>query len=143
MYSEDTLGFYIPVKSHQLLINNYDMYILGTNCSSHDTSAAIIKDGQVLFAVEEERLNGKKHTREFPINAIRACLDFADITINDINIVAVPFIYSDLIQKRYLNYWAENYPATIERMLSEMDTVKELLNVENKIRKTLNFKGEI
>ncbi len=119
------------------------MYILGTNCSSHDTSAALIKDGKVLFAVEEERLNGEKHTRQFPVNAIKACLDFAGITIDDIDVIALPFVYTDLVQKRYLNYWAQNYPATKERMLAEMNTVKDLSDVENKIRETFNFKREI
>ena len=54
----------------------YNLYYLGLNVFSHDTSACIFKDGKLLVAIEEERLNLKKHTREFPFKAIQLCLNY-------------------------------------------------------------------
>ncbi len=48
--------------------------ILGLNCYHTDTAACLIKDGKLEFAIEEERLNRKKHTSELPILSIRECL---------------------------------------------------------------------
>src|SRR2546430_12615760 len=44
----------------------------------HDSSACIARDGELLFAVAEERISRLKHDPGFPKNAIRACLDFAN-----------------------------------------------------------------
>ena len=46
-------------------------YILGISCGYHDSAAALIKDGKVLGAVEEERFTGIKHDSSFPINTIK------------------------------------------------------------------------
>ena len=54
------------------------MLTLGINYSQmHDSSACIVRDGELLFAVAEERLSRLKHDASFPHLAIRACLDFA------------------------------------------------------------------
>ncbi len=54
------------------------MLTLGINYSQmHDSSACIVRDGELLFAVAEERLSRAKHDARFPQLAIRACLDFA------------------------------------------------------------------
>jgi carbamoyltransferase len=54
------------------------MVTLGINYSQmHDSSACIVRDGELLFAVTEERISRLKHDAGFPKNAIRACLDFA------------------------------------------------------------------
>ena len=55
------------------------MYILGINAYHGDASAAIIKDGQLIAAAEEERFNRKKHCAGFPAAAIQYCLDAAEI----------------------------------------------------------------
>ena len=55
------------------------MITLGINYSQmHDSSACIVRDGELLFAVAEERISRLKHDASFPKNAIRACLDFAN-----------------------------------------------------------------
>jgi carbamoyltransferase len=54
-----------------------------------DASAAIVKDGEVVFAIAEERLNRKKHFGGFPALAIQACLDHVGATIYDIDHVAI------------------------------------------------------
>lgn len=65
------------------------MLILGLNMFHADASAAIVLDGEVKFAVAEERLNRHKHFGGFPALAIRACLDAVGATISDVEHVAV------------------------------------------------------
>jgi predicted NodU family carbamoyl transferase len=56
------------------------MLTMGINYSQmHDSSACIVRDGELLFAVAEERISRVKHDASFPKNAIRACLDFAGV----------------------------------------------------------------
>jgi carbamoyltransferase len=56
------------------------MLTLGINYSQmHDSSACIVRDGELLFAVAEERISRLKHDAGFPKNAIRACLNFASV----------------------------------------------------------------
>ncbi len=57
------------------------MITLGINYSQmHDSSACIVRDGELLFAVAEERISRLKHDARFPQNAIQACLDFAQVS---------------------------------------------------------------
>jgi len=65
------------------------MLILGLNMFHADASAAIVLDGEVKFAVAEERLNRHKHFGGFPSLAIRACLDAVGANISDVEHVAV------------------------------------------------------
>jgi len=65
------------------------MLILGLNMFHADSSAAIIQDGKILFAVAEERLNRHKHYGGFPALAVKACLDAAGAKLSDIEHVAV------------------------------------------------------
>src|SRR5277367_5371894 len=65
------------------------MLILGLNMFHADSSAAIVEDGKILFAVAEERLNRKKHYGGFPALAVNACLDAVGAKITDVEHVAV------------------------------------------------------
>ena len=65
------------------------MLILGLNLFHADASAAIVQDGEVVFAIAEERLNRHKHFGGFPALAVKACLDAAGAKISDVNHVAV------------------------------------------------------
>jgi carbamoyltransferase len=64
------------------------MYILGISCFFHDAAAALLKDGVLVAAAEEERFTRKKHDYDFPIHAIRWVLDSAGITAGDLEHVA-------------------------------------------------------
>src|SRR5207237_2006191 len=64
------------------------MNILGINCFSHDTAAALLQDGEPVAFVEEERFNREKHTRAFPDKAVEFCLREAGIGIRDVHVVA-------------------------------------------------------
>ncbi len=66
------------------------MNILGINAYHADASAALVCDGQLVTAVEEERFNRVKHAAGFPANAVRHCLAEAGLTIQEIDHVAIP-----------------------------------------------------
>ena len=51
------------------------MYILGISCYYHDAAAALLRDGQLVAASEEERFSRKKHDYGFPKSAIQYCLE--------------------------------------------------------------------
>jgi carbamoyltransferase len=62
------------------------MLTLGINYTRmHDSSACLVRDGELLFAIAEERLSRLKHDAEFPKLAIQACLDFAGITATQLD----------------------------------------------------------
>ncbi len=66
------------------------MNILGINAYHANASAALVCDGRLITAVEEERFNRVKYAAGFPANAVRHCLTEAGLTIKDIDHVAVP-----------------------------------------------------
>jgi carbamoyltransferase len=75
------------------------MYILGINAAFHDTAAALVKDGKIIAAAEEERFTHIKHgkrplpfsTWELPFHAIDYCLKTAGITLKDVDRIAYSF----------------------------------------------------
>ena len=79
--------------------DNAPLVILGINGVYHESSAAIVIDGKTQFAIEEERLNRVKHAKPagldnphvLPHNAIAQCLQFADITLQEVDIIAFSF----------------------------------------------------
>lgn len=65
------------------------MYILGINAYHGDAAAALIKDGKLIAAVEEERFNRVKHCAGFPAESIRYCLETAGISIEEVEHVGI------------------------------------------------------
>ena len=61
------------------------MYILGISAFYHDSAAALIKDGQIIAAAQEERFTRKKHDSKFPHNAIKFCLKEGSISGSEIS----------------------------------------------------------
>ena len=78
------------------------MYILGINAYHGDAAAAIIRDGELLAAVEEERFNRCKHCAGFPVEAIRYCLTAAKVSIEEVSHVAVSRDPSAHLHKKVL-----------------------------------------
>lgn len=120
------------------------MYILGISCYYHDSAACVIKDGQVIAAVEEERFSRKKFDDGFPKLAIDYCMKESNITSDDLDCVAF-YDKSVLKFERLL----DNYLAVAPRGLySFLDVIPKWLHkrlwVKDEIRKHLNgYKGEI
>jgi hypothetical protein len=63
---------------------------------NHDSSAALLRDGRLVAAVEEERLNRFKHTNKAPLASIAFCLEQAGVSLSDIDVIAIPQSESDL-----------------------------------------------
>ena len=78
------------------------MYILGINAYHGDAAAAIIKDGRLIAAVEEERFNRCKHSAGFPAQAIRYCLDAAGISVEDLDHIGISRDPSAHLHKKIL-----------------------------------------
>ena len=65
------------------------MYILGLNAFHWDASACLYKNGELIAATEEERINRIKHWSGLPIEAIKFCLNEASISIEDIDFISI------------------------------------------------------
>lgn len=81
------------------------MIILGLNYYFHDSTACIVVNGELVAAIEEERLNRDKHTTAFPFKAIDRCLKIAKLDYSDIDHIAVS-IKPLHNSARKLLYWA-------------------------------------
>jgi carbamoyltransferase len=120
------------------------MYNLGISCYYHDSAAALLKDGNVICAVEEERFSRKKFDDSFPKEAIQWCLDEAKITPDQIKSVA---FYDKPILK--FERLLDNYIAVAPRGLhSFLDVIPKWIHkrlwIKDDIKKALKgFKGEI
>lgn len=78
------------------------MYILGINAYHGDAAAAIVKDGELIAAVEEERFNRIKHCAGFPTESVRYCLRAAGIDIEEVEHVGVSRDPSAHLHKKIL-----------------------------------------
>ncbi len=119
------------------------MNILGIHCIGHDTSAALLRNGRLISAVEEERFNGEKHTQKFPKYAVEACLKAGNISCNDIDMLVLPFDFKQFIQKRYLQFWNEYYPDNRQRVLDELDELKKREHIIETVREKLGYQGHV
>src|SRR5882762_2309219 len=78
------------------------MYILGVNAYHGDAAAAIICDGKLIAAVEEERFNRIKHCAGFPAESVRYCLQAAGVRIEDVEHIGVSRDPSAHLHKKIL-----------------------------------------
>lgn len=116
------------------------MNILGINCFSHDTSAALLKDGQLIAFAEEERFNREKHTCQFPNLAIEYCLQEGGLDIKDIEYVAFPFIPSEDLKRGFRDF--RRSPATILRFAGQLNFDYSLSRKVRLFKRHYRFKGE-
>ncbi|MCK4994457.1 MAG: carbamoyltransferase [Candidatus Omnitrophica bacterium] len=115
------------------------MYILGLSCFYHDAAAALIKDGIVIAATEEERFSRKKHDFGFPEKAINFCLEFAGISFNDIDFVVFhekPFLKFERILKTIISTYPQSASVFAEAMknwLAEKLWIKHIIRQKMEI----------
>ena len=120
------------------------MYTLGISCYYHDSAAALLKDGKVISAVEEERFSRKKFDDEFPELAIDFCLKEAGISSNQLDYVA---FYDKPVLK--FERLLDNYIAVAPKgLFSFLDVIPKWLHkrlwIKNEIRNYLKgFRGTI
>ncbi len=80
-------------------------FLLGISCFYHDSAAALICDGEIISAVQEERFSRKKHDSSFPENAIKYCLKTNNLDLKDLkNIVYYekPFLTFERLLETYI-----------------------------------------
>ncbi len=110
------------------------MYLLGISCFYHDAAAAMLQDGVLVAAAEEERFTRIKHDSDFPKNAIRFCLDFAGISAGDLDYVV---FYEKPFHKfeRILTTAVQSFPRSRQAFQeSMMIWLADKLWVKNAIR---------
>ena len=80
------------------------MYTLGLSAYYHDSAAALLKDGEIVAAAQEERFSRKKHDARFPVNALNYCLAEAGISLAQVDQVAFydkPFLKFERLLETY------------------------------------------
>ena len=116
--------------------------ILSINPIGHDTSACLMQNSEIIAACEQERYTGDKHSRLFPIDAVKDCLKIGRITINDIDLICVPWIPKLMIREFYLKPAIYN-DARLNYLRNDYNRIEELFNLEEKIRSKLKYNGKI
>ena len=119
------------------------MYVLGISCFYHDSSACLVHDGKVVAAAQEERFSRVKNTSEFPIHSIRFCLEFAGITIEQVDHVAYfekPFLKFARVITDHLLTWPLSWSA-FQRSMPKWLTSRLTLPVT--IEEELGYTGPI
>ena len=119
------------------------MRLLGLSAFYHDSAAALVEDGHVVAAAQEERFTRKKHDHSFPSNAIKFCLEHEKISSKDLDYIAFydkPFIKFERILETYLAY----APFGIRSFLKAIPLwIKKKLWIKDLIRKELGYDGKI
>ena len=119
------------------------IYILGISAFYHDSAAAVICNGEIIAAAQEERFTRKKADASFPINAINFCLSYANIEINEIDEVVFydkPILKFDRILASYLH----TAPLGIRSFFKAIPLwLREKLWVEDQIKKDLKYDKDI
>jgi len=111
--------------------------ILGISSFYHDSAAAIIEDGKILAAAQEERFTRKKHDKSFPLNACKYCLDFSGFDIDELD--AVVFYDKPLLKfERLLETYYRFAPRGISSFVTSIPVwLKEKLFLKKLIRDEL------
>jgi len=103
------------------------MYILGISAFYHDSAAVLLKDDFIVAAAQEERFTRKKHDPSFPINAIKFCLEYGGVSLNELDAIVFyekPFVKFERLIETYYVY----APKGIKSFLSSMHVwIKEKL----------------
>jgi len=116
------------------------MKVIGLSCFYHDSAVALIEDGEVVAAAQEERFTRKKHDPRFPFNALTWVLARRGVGINEIDAV----VYYESKQKKltrikstYLYSWPRKFKAYAEAMESQ----SKKQNFEKIIREVYGYDG--
>lgn len=118
------------------------MYILGISCFYHDAAAALLRDGVLVAASEEERFSRKKHDYRFPQQAIDFCLRQAGITTHDLDYVVFyekPLVKFERILMTTLGTYPQSWRVFREAMLNWLS---EKLWVKSRIIKEVGVSDD-
>jgi carbamoyltransferase len=119
------------------------MRLLGLSFNYHDAAAALIEDGVVIAAAQEERFSRNKHDPDFPKKAIEFCLEEAGISIDDVEYVVFyekPILKLERLLQTYIHSWPRGLSSFIYAMNG---LFKDKLWVERTIRKQTGYTGPV
>ncbi|MEZ5966584.1 MAG: carbamoyltransferase [Planctomycetota bacterium] len=115
-------------------------HILGISAFYHDSAAALLRDGEIVAAAQEERFTRKKHDAGFPKKAVEYCLDSAGIRAADLDYVAFydkPLLKFDRLMETYLSY----APAGIKSFMTAIPVwMREKLHIPRTLTRELGAK---
>lgn len=95
------------------------MRILGVSAFYHDSAAALLVDGELVAAAQEERFSRKKHDERFPVNAVRWCLEEAGLSAGDLDAVAFydkPLLKFERLLETYYAFAPGAFPSFLKAM---------------------------
>lgn len=119
------------------------MNILGINFFGHDTAAALVRDGRVLAAAEEERFTRAKHESSFPARAIAFCLDRGGLDVRGLDAVAVNFDPMEWIRGDLLAYSLEQFPGSLPLLRHKCGQLERFATYEQTLRELLGYAGPV
>ncbi|MEK6744933.1 MAG: carbamoyltransferase [Nitrospirota bacterium] len=111
-------------------------YILGISAYYHDSAAALVQDGVILAAAQEERFTRKKHDHCFPRQAVSYCLEAAEISLTEVDHVVYsekPLVKFERLLETYLSYaprGLRSFVAAMPVWMKEKLYLKRLLKTE-------------
>lgn len=112
------------------------MKVLGISAFYHDSAAAIIEDGEIIAAAQEERFTRKKHDPDFPANAVKFCLNYSGSTLDKLDAIAFydkPLLKFERLLETYYAFVPKGLPSFITAIpvwLKEKMFLKRLLYEE-------------
>lgn len=118
------------------------MHILGISAYYHDSAAALIREGQILAAAQEERFSRQKHDARFPGNAIAYCLQTAAIPLRKLDYIVFyekPFITFERLLETYISYAPKGFRSFITAMSAWL---QEKLYLKTVLKKELARLGD-
>ena len=110
------------------------MRVVGISAFYHDAAAALVRDGEIVAAAQEERFTRKKHDSGFPRHALDYCLREAGISLDQVDLVAFydkPFLKFERLLETYLAFAPrgfESFKMAIPLWLREKLFLKDLLH---------------
>jgi len=126
------------------------MRILGLSAFYHDSAAALLVDGRIVAAAQEERFTRKKQDARFPISAIGYCLEEAGITLDDVDYVAFyekPFIKFERLLETYVAFAPRGFqsfgtaiPVWIREKLFQKNIIRDELK---KLSRDFDWKNKL
>ena len=113
--------------------------VLGLNFNHADSSACIIKNGELLFAIEEERINRIKHWAGLPCASIDACLRYTNIDLSDVTDIAINTNPLSNLHHKMI-YLVKNYLFG-EKKFEIAERLKKKLTLKKDINNFFNHKS--
>ncbi len=114
--------------------------LLGISCFYHDSAAAIVQDGEIIAAAQEERFTRIKHDSTFPRNSINYCLEEAFLEPNELNAIIFydnPIYSFDRLIKTFINseksiedQWCKAIPRFLSSKFSIQSLIQDMLNIQ-------------